>query len=410
MPVKAKIATTSIKALKPEDKRLNDTEIKGFHARIYASGKINYYLFYRINGKQVNYQLGTHGQITPATARELALIKIGEVTQGVDVQQQKKIAKADTERQRTNRLEKFLIDKYKPWLHTRNQKTSERIIQTIRAGFPDFLTVSLPEITAWRVERWRSERKKTGVAAATINHYVNTLKGAMSRAVEWGLIESHDLNKVKLLKTDNAIIRYLSSNEEKRLLKALDDRNEALKQARIRANQFRIQRSYEPLPDFQEQRFADHLYPIVLLAMNTGMRRGEILLLRWSDIDYQAKTLVVRSGNSKSGQGRYIPLNETAMQALIDWRSAKPSEWVFEGKNGQPLSDIKKGWLKLLEQAEITNFRFHDLRHHFASKLVMAGVDLNTVRELLGHSDIKMTLRYAHLAPEHKSKAVSLLI
>jgi integrase len=87
------------------------------------------------------------------------------------------------------------------------------------------------------------------------------------------------------------------------------------------------------------------------------------------------------------------------------------SRLVFPGRDGESrLVDIKTGWMALLRKAEITQFRFHDLRHTFASKLVMAGVDLNTVRELLGHADIKMTLRYAHLAPEHKAAAVAKLV
>lgn len=83
---------------------------------------------------------------------------------------------------------------------------------------------------------------------------------------------------------------------------------------------------------------------------------------------------------------------------------------VFPGKNGEKLKSVKKAWANILKLAQIKNFRWHDLRHHFASKLAMGGVDLNTIRELLGHSDIQMTLRYAHLAPQHKAKAVAVLL
>lgn len=101
-----------------------------------------------------------------------------------------------------------------------------------------------------------------------------------------------------------------------------------------------------------------------------------------------------------------------ALQCLNDWQSqSKGDGLVFPNhQTGTRFDNVKKSWASVLKAAEIKNFRWHDMRHHFASKLVMAGVDLNTVRELLGHADIKMTLRYAHLAPEHKANAVAKLV
>ena len=145
--------------------------------------------------------------------------------------------------------------------------------------------------------------------------------------------------------------------------------------------------------------------------MNTGLRRGELFNLRWCDVDFDHRNLTVAGSYSKTGKTRHIPLNDEAFEVLQQWGSqtGQKPELVFAGKSGSRLTDIKKSWSKLLQDAGIENFRWHDLRHHFASKLVMASVDLNTVRELLGHSSLDMTLRYAHLAPEHKAAAVAVL-
>lgn len=151
---------------------------------------------------------------------------------------------------------------------------------------------------------------------------------------------------------------------------------------------------------------------MVLVAMNTGLRKGELFSLEWSDINFNRAILTIKGDSAKSGKTRHIPLNAIALQALKDWKNMSSSEGlVFQStKTGEVFSHVKKSWARVLERAKILNFRWHDMRHHFASKLVMAGVDLNTVRELLGHADIKMTLRYAHLAPEHKANAVAKLV
>lgn len=114
----------------------------------------------------------------------------------------------------------------------------------------------------------------------------------------------------------------------------------------------------------------------------------------------------MRSTYSKTGRARHVPLNAEAVAVLAAYKKkgVEGTDRIF------PVLDVKKGWAALLVTAKIPKFRWHDLRHTFASKLVMAGVDLNTVRELLGHSDLKMTLRYAHLGPEHKAAAVERLV
>jgi integrase len=380
MPIKNKITVTNIKNLSPEDKRLNDTEISGFHARITPTGLITYYLFYRLNGKQVNYRLGIDGQMTPAQARDLAKNKIAEVTQGVDVQAVRKHDRTKTKYSKFSTLQFFLEEKYAPWLKSRNPKTAEKTIKAFESSFPTLMDFQLSDITAWEIEKWRNKRLTDGVKPATTNRQINTIKGCLSRAVEWGAIDSHDLSKVKTLTVDNSKVRYLSKDEEARLrenLKTCD---------------------------------TDFLEVIVILALNTGMRKGELLSLEWNHVNFDNKILTVDFQNAKSGNTRHLPLNTQAFNTLKQWQQETDGVgFVFKDKNNSQLKDFPYIWGALLEEAQITNFRFHDLRHHFASKLVMASVDLNTVRELLGHSDLKMTLRYAHLAPEHKAAAVNLI-
>ena len=133
--------------------------------------------------------------------------------------------------------------------------------------------------------------------------------------------------------------------------------------------------------------------------------------MKWPDVDFDRALITIHGHSAKSGRTRYIPLNAEALIALREWRSMHEvsESYVFPGKYGGRLDNVRAAWLRVLKEANIAKFRWHDLRHTFASRLVMKGVDLNTVRELLGHASYQMTLRYAHLAPEHKAAAVAQL-
>ena len=206
-------------------------------------------------------------------------------------------------------------------------------------------------------------------------------------------------------------VRYFSFEEETKFCKALDDRQAEIVKERVTANSWRVARHIEPLTDISHRKLVDYLKPICILAMNTGMRRGEIFQLEWESVDFKLKQIKVKAASAKSGKSRDLPMNDKVLQTLLTWRNETDSEsLVFPSPvTGKSLNSIKKSWQGLMRLSGIEGFRFHDLRHHFASRLVMAGADLNTVRELLGHSSIDMTLRYAHLAPEHKAAAVALL-
>ncbi len=144
---------------------------------------------------------------------------------------------------------------------------------------------------------------------------------------------------------------------------------------------------------------------IVTVALNTGMRRSEVLSLKWSQIRNGFIYLI----KTKTDEARQIPLNDTLRELFPSIPRHIKSDYVFCDKNGSPYKDVRRSFKTAVEKAGIQDFRFHDLRHTFASRLVMKGVSLKTVQELLGHKDIKMTMRYSHLAEDYKVQAVKAL-
>ncbi len=411
--MQAKLTAQTIRSLHPGDKpyEVVDIDLKGFLLRVQPSGVMSYYFSYRTEqGRRARYRIGKHGTVSPAQARDEALSLSARVIAGEDIQAKKKAERATAQAAKSQTLSGFLEHQYGPWALSQ-RKTGEATLQRISSNFQYLFERPLHDINAWVIEKWRSEALKAGKAKTTVNRDLAALKACLAKAIEWELLSVHPLAKVRPIRTDRlARVRYLTDEEEQRLRAALLHREDAMRQKRQSANEWRRARHQPTLPEFPDEGYVDHLQPMILLAMNTGLRRGELFQLQWTDVGREGKTLTVRGGTAKSGQTRHIPLNEEAQQAIERWCIKRSDTgWVFPGIEGQQLTTVHTAWRGILNAAGISDFRWHDLRHHFASRLVMAGVDLNTIRELLGHSDLEMTLRYAHLSPDHKAEAVGRL-
>lgn len=409
--MKANLTNTLVTKLKPQDKpyEVRDESLKGLILRVQSTGVKTYYLEYQ-RGKRI--KVGAADALVPAQARDIAKQLLADHYRGDDPIEKRKKELTDT-------YEQFLDTLYKPHLEAtlrkgvNNEENVKETMATLKTRFDDFLKLSLSEISPLLIEKWRQRRRQEGVKPASINRQLNDLRACLNKAVKWGALTASPFDKVEPMKTDSsAKVRYLSRDEETKLRSALDEREARMKAARQSANEWRAERGERAYADLSGNVFADHLKPAVLLSLNTGLRQGELFSLKWADVNFEQGNLTVVGDTAKDGETRHIPLNDEALEVLKQWK-IQPGikcQWVFHGDNGKPFNNVRTSWLGVLEDAGITDFRWHDLRHTFASNLVMAGEGLNTVRELLGHSDYKMTQRYAHLAPEHKREAVNKLL
>jgi len=206
---------------------------------------------------------------------------------------------------------------------------------------------------------------------ATLNRYRSTLSSMFKYAVSEGYMASNPVTKITAKKLNNKIVRYLSDTERQNLLAACR------------------KSSWKPL------------YRLVLLAMTTGMRKAELMNLRWTDIDFNRSVAMLAT--TKNGEPRHCPIPSVALDELKEVRQVGDS-LVFPSKQipTKPF-EFKKHWFKALDEAGIEDFRFHDLRHTAASYMVMNGMSLYETATVLGHKDTQTTARYAHLSIEHVS-------
>lgn len=233
-----------------------------------------------------------------------------------------------------------------------------------------------------------NERKSS---ANTINKYMGILSKAYNIGIAEKVINDNPVKNIKKQREPNYKIRYLTKEEEARLFNAID--TEILVVGRDRKG-----KKIKPYK---------YLEPIIICALQTGMRKSEILNLKWSNIDMQYGFIELLE--TKSGKARQIPISDKLKKVLININK-NGSEYVFiNPQTNQCYKDIHNSFNSIKDIAGIKNFRFHDLRHTAATRMVEKGTNLVEVKDILGHSKIETTMRYAHPVPVEKLKAINIL-
>ncbi|MFL1389249.1 tyrosine-type recombinase/integrase [Pseudomonas tritici] len=403
--MKEKLTGKLLSALEATGKEyeVHDTIVIGLYVRVTAAGFKSYIVRW---GRARKRALGRVGILTLDQARQEATQYLYEARnhgEPVAVTQGRKGAALPS-------LREFIDDTYMPWFKT-HHKGHEKTLHTLDNNFDPIMPQRIDAITGRDLDQIRTTWKQNGNRASTVNRKMGSISGVFSRAVEWEYISAHPMAKLKQLKVDSmGLVRYLDEDERNRLYAALVARQDETRAERESMNKWRADRGQEQKQSLLNVSFTDHLMPMVLVSLNSGMRRGELFDLKWASVNFTTKIITVAGDTTKTSDTRYIPMNPEIDAVLEEWKKQSDgTSYVFPNQDGGRFEDVKSAWRKLLERAKVINFRWHDMRHDFASRLVMEREPLNTVRELLGHSDIKMTLRYAHLAPGTMAAAVDRL-
>lgn len=259
----------------------------------------------------------------------------------------------------------------KSWRHDRFR---------VRALLAAFKGKTLAEVSPLAIEKYKRDRlnsktiRGTDRSAASVNRELELLSRIFSLAFETGIVETNPCARVRKLRIDNQRNRYLSADEESRLMAQFKDRRA-------------------------------HLKPLVIVALGTGMRRGELSALRWKQVDFARNVILVTK--TKTAKDRTMPMSSEVRSELLALRRESKSDYVFAGsKPGKPIVEIKRSFRGACDDAGLSDFRFHDLRHTFATRLGDNGCNVTTIAALMGHSNIQMSARYTHAGDDAKRAAV----
>ena len=329
---------------------------------VYAKGN-RWYIDYYVNGKRKRESVGPTDKITRSLAEKALKSRIGEIVQG----------KFKLEEKKKPEQFKSLLEKYLAWAKD-NHRSYQRDVTISKSLEKFFKGMFIDSINSWNVEKYKSKRKSHGLSLSSINRELTVFKRIFNLGKEWKLASENPVTGVKFFKIPIQKPRVLSEDEFKMLYNSA----------------------------------SEHLKPILFVAISTGMRKGEILNLKWKDINLKENYIVVT--DSKNYESRDIPINDYLKRVLLKLKhDASEEDYLFCYHDKKPIEYLYRSFGTALKRSGISKCTFHTLRHTFATRAVMAGVDIVTLKELLGHKTIAMTMRYSHPTPEHKKRAVDLI-
>lgn len=320
---------------------------------LYQRGR-TWYADYYVNGKRVQESTGTRNK---REAEKIYALRVSEVERGVYARPVK-ISFTDFGRRYMEHAK----------AHKRSWLRDEQMLNRLNGFFGDAM---LTDINAVRVEDYQQQRVRE-VCPATVNRETALLKHMLNLAERWELRQgSNPVRFIKFLAEDNLKFQTLSEEDERALL----------------------------------ARCPPYLQDMIVFAINTGLRCGDIFDLQWEEVDFDGRRLDIIM--QKSRKPLRIPLNDPAFSILEAWHGMRKGPYVFYNHmTGDRFRDLKAGFKLACKEAGLKGITWHTLRHTFASRLIRNGTDIVTVKELLGHSTIVVTMRYAHTNDEAKVKAV----
>lgn len=350
-----------------------DADRTGLYVEVRATspGQGTYYLRYKnALNKTAHQKLGRTTEISLGEARKRAKLQKAAIVQGADPRAEERARKAVIV------YADFFNDHYLPFATVR-KRSWKRDEELYRLRIKDvFGDRRLNEITRQQIQSFHASVKAEGLSAASADHHLKLIRHSLNLAVEWGMVDKNPAAGIKQFNEDNKVEHYLDDEELDRLVSVL------------RAND-------PPM-----------VCQVALFLLSTGARLSEALNADWAHIDRRSGVWRIPATNSKSKKMRPIPLNSSAIEVLDQLGTEGNSEHLFINLQTRArLTAVNKVWGRLRVKAGLPHLRLHDLRHQFASFLVNAGHTIYEVQKILGHSDTKVTERYAHLSLKTLEKA-----